>query len=214
MCKQRSFVAHAGGNLTITVMQLHSKPCLHLRSQKWCMFSADSKISYALDCNTLRKQTINWLSPTFILKKNPYCCFLRFKYLTGLLPVTPLFNALTLHRARFELLQKRVCPFLDFQDLVCIFIAVKYWKQKCESTSWEKSWLKTGSGPSQRTLIRTLVPLSSTAREPALETMGCQCCAAEASSSLCSVILRQLTGLMRAVTRQPSQPSTVSVNLC
>lgn len=159
MHEQPSFVAHTGGNLTIAVTQSHSKPSLHLRSQDWCMFSADSKISYALDCKTLRKQTIDYLSPTFILKKTTYCCFLGFKYLTGLLKVTPLFNALAFHRAWFELLQKRICPLLDFQDLVCIFIAVKYWKQKCESTSREKSWLKTDSGPFQRTLIRATAPL-------------------------------------------------------
>lgn len=93
------------------------------------------------------KETNDCLSPTCILNKTTYCCFLGFKYLTGLLKVTPLFNALTLHRARFELLQERVRPLLDFQDLVCIFIAVKYWDQKCESTSREQSWLKTGNGP-------------------------------------------------------------------
>lgn len=69
MHEQPSFVVHTGGNLTIAVTQSHSKPCLHLWSQDWCVFSADSKISYALDCKTLRKQTIDYLSPTFILKK-------------------------------------------------------------------------------------------------------------------------------------------------
>jgi len=34
MHEQPSFVPHPGGNLTITVTQLHSKPCLHLRSQE------------------------------------------------------------------------------------------------------------------------------------------------------------------------------------
>lgn len=172
MHEQPHFVANTGGNLGISLLtQSHSKPCLHLKRQEGCMFSADRKIWNA----TLQE---NKQSSTFILKRTTYCCFLGFKYLTGLLKVTLLFNALTLQRAWFELFQKRVCPLPDFEDLVCIFTAVKYWKQKCESTSREKSWLKTGTGPSQRTLFRATAPTSSTAREPTLETMGCQCCAA------------------------------------
>lgn len=141
MHEQPSFVAHTGGNLTIAVIRLHSKPCLHLRSQEWCTFSADSKISYALDCNTLRKQTVGKV-PCSSWKKPTYCCFPGFKYLTGLLKITPLFNALTLHRAWFELLQKRVCPLLDFQDLVCIFIAVKYWSKNVKAQARKRAGWK------------------------------------------------------------------------
>lgn len=151
------------------------------------------------------KKTIYWLSLTFLLKEATYCCFPGFEYLTGFLKVTLLFLALTLQRAWFDLLQKRVCPLLDFQDLVCIFVAVKYWKQKCESTSSEESWLKTGSDASSRTLLSQKQPLSST--ELALENMACRCHAAEASPSLCCDA--QLAGLTGTMSRQPPRPCTV-----
>lgn len=117
MCEQPSATAQTSSdNLTITAthyIQDHA-PTFRVRS-------ADSNTSDAPDYNTFTNNLLvqSCVPPT-------YCGFLGFKYLTGLLKVARLLAALTFQRAWFHLLQERVGPLLDLQDLVCILVAVKY----------------------------------------------------------------------------------------